>query len=62
MAAVKMYKITVKNNPGFVGKGAGGVQFANGSATIQDGRMVKWFRDHDGYDVKEIKDSKEPKE
>ena len=50
-ASVKMYKITVKNNPNFVGKGAGGVQFANGAAQIPDGRMVKWFRDHDGYEV-----------
>ena len=47
----KMFKIAVKNNPNFVGKGAGGVQFANGTAVIPDGRMVKWFRDHEGYEV-----------
>ena len=50
-ASAKMYKITVKNNPRFVGVGAGGVQFANGEAMITDGRMVKWFRDHEGYEV-----------
>ena len=53
---VKMYKITVKGNPNFVGKGAGGVQFANGSAVIPEGRMVKWFRDHNGYEVAEVKE------
>ena len=55
-AKMKMYKITVKNNPNFVGKGAGGVQFANGSAVIPEGRMVKWFRDHNGYEVAEVKE------
>lgn len=53
---VKMYKIIVKNNPNFVGKGAGGVQFANGSAVIPDGRMVDWFRNHSGYEVSEVKE------
>lgn len=55
-AKLKMYKITVKNNPRFVGVGAGGVQFANGSAVIPEGRMVKWFRDHNGYEVAEVKE------
>ena len=50
-ASVKMFKITVKTNPNFVGTGAGGVQFAHGSAVIADGRMVNWFREHDGYEV-----------
>ena len=53
---VKMFKITVKNNPNFVGKGAGGVQFANGTAVIPDGRMVKWFQSHVGYEVSEVKE------
>ena len=51
----KMFKISVKNNPEFVGKGAGGVQFANGSAEIPEGRMVDWFRRHKGYEVTEVK-------
>lgn len=50
-ASVKMFKITVKTNPNFVGTGAGGVQFAHGTAVIADGRMVNWFREHDGYEV-----------
>ena len=55
----KMFKITVKNNPQFVGKGAGGVQFANGSAEIPEGRMVDWFRSHKGYEVTEVKEDPE---
>lgn len=55
-AKAKMYKVTVKNNPNFVGKGAGGVQFANGTAVIPEGRMVQWFRDHAGYEVVEAKE------
>ena len=55
-AKIKMYKITVKANPKFVGIGAGGVQFANGSAVIPEGRMVSWFREHVGYEVTEVKE------
>lgn len=45
--------VTVKNNPNFVGTGAGGVQFANGKAEITSARMAEWFREHPGYEVKE---------
>lgn len=51
---VKGYIVTVKNNPNFVGIGAGGVQFANGKAEITSERLANWFREHDGYEVKEV--------
>ena len=50
----KMYKITVKSNPKYSGIDAGGVQFAHGEAIIPDGRMVEWFKEHEGYHVAEI--------
>ena len=50
----KMYKITVKSNPKYCGIDAGGVQFAHGEAIIPDGRMVEWFKEHEGYHVAEI--------
>ena len=50
---VKTYIVTVKNNPNFVGIGAGGVQFANGKAEGVSERMAAWFREHPGYEVKE---------
>ena len=50
----KMFVITVKNNPDFCGKGAGGVQFANGEAKTPSARMAAWFKEHPGYDVKEV--------
>ena len=53
---IKTYIVTVKNNSKFCGKGAGGVQFANGSAEIPEGRMVDWFRSHKGYEVTEVKE------
>lgn len=53
-ASAKMFKITVKTNPDFVGTGAGGVQFAHGTAVIPEGRMVNWFKEHDGYEVTAI--------
>ena len=43
------YEITVD-----CGVGAGGVQFAYGKAQITAGRMVEWFREHEGYTVTEI--------
>lgn len=43
--------IKVKDSPNFCGIGAGGVQFANGRATITSGRMAEWFNEHDGYEV-----------
>lgn len=48
------YEITIPGNPNFCGVDAGGVQFAYGKAEIAPGRMVEWFREHDGYEVKEI--------
>lgn len=53
--ATKKYIIKVKNNENFVGMGAGGVQFANGKAEITSERMVAWFKEHDGYEVIEVK-------
>lgn len=49
----KTYTVTVKNNPNFVGIGAGGVQFANGKAEGVNERMAAWFREHPGYEVTE---------
>ena len=49
------YIVTVKNNPTFCGKGAGGVQFANGKADVDSDRMAQWFKDHPGYDVTKAK-------
>ena len=64
MAAKKAKKITgyeikVTGNPKFCGIGAGGVQFAYGKAQIAEGRMVEWFREHDGYEVTEIAEDEE---
>lgn len=49
----KKWIVIVKNNPNFVGRGAGGVQFANGKAEVTSERMANWFREHPGYEVKE---------
>ena len=49
----KGWLVKVRNNPGFCGIGAGGVQFANGQATIESERMASWFREHKGYSVTE---------
>lgn len=49
----KAWIVKVKNNPNFVGKGAGGVQFANGEARVESPRMVAWFKEHQGYEVTE---------
>lgn len=51
---VKKWVVTVKDNPDFVGRGAGGIQFANGKAEVNSERMARWFREHPGYEVKEI--------
>lgn len=48
------YEIRVAENPNFCGIGAGGVQFSYGKAQITGGRMVEWFREHNGYEVTEI--------
>lgn len=52
----KVWIVKVKNNPSFVGKGAGGVQFANGAARVESPRMAAWFKEHSGYDVTEIEE------
>lgn len=52
--AVTGYEIKVVGNTEFCGVGAGGVQFAYGKAQITGGRMVDWFREHEGYEVTEI--------
>ena len=54
MKKVKKYKINVTTNPGFCGVDAGGVQFAHGTAIINEGTMVEWFREHEGYSVDEV--------
>ena len=48
------YEIKVVTNPNFCGVDAGGVQFSYGKAQIPGGRMVEWFREHDGYEVTDI--------
>ena len=48
------YEIKVVTNPDFCGIDAGGVQFSYGKAQITEGRMVEWFREHEGYEVTEI--------
>lgn len=45
--------VKVKNNPGFCGIGAGGIQFANGKAMTASARIAEWFREHEGYEVVE---------
>ena len=47
------YTVRIKNNPKFCGKGAGGVQFANGKAEGVSPRMAEWFKEHKGYEVVE---------
>lgn len=50
------YIVKTTNIPDFTGIDAGGVAFANGSATVEDARMASWFREHDGYDVEEVEE------
>ena len=50
----KKYLIEVIGNPRYNGEAAGGVQFAYGKAEIMEGRMVEWYREHEGYKVTEI--------
>lgn len=61
-STVSGYEIKVKGNPEFCGIGAGGVQFAYGKAQITNGRMVEWFREHEGYEVTEIHNEDSPAE
>ena len=48
------WTVTVKNNPTFCGVGAGGVQFANGTAVVVSERLAQWFKEHKGYEVKAV--------
>lgn len=50
----KQYKIEVADNKTYCGIGAGGVQFANGSAVIGECTLVNWFKEHKGYTVTEV--------
>lgn len=52
----KKYIIKVKTNPAFCGIDAGGVQFANGKAIINECHLVEWFREHEGYSVTEFEE------
>lgn len=52
---LKTYKVTVNGSPGYCGEGAGGAQFAHGEALITSERLAKWFGEHEGYTVTEIK-------
>lgn len=56
----KKYLIKVETNPSFCGIDAGGVQFANGQAIINECPLVGWFREHEGYSVKEVPEPKDP--
>lgn len=47
----RCYVIKVRDNPEYCGIGAGGVQFANGTAKTNSSRMAEWFREHKGYIV-----------
>lgn len=51
---LRTYKVTVKDNPGYCGEGAGGAQFAHGSALITSDRLAAWFREYEGYAVEEV--------
>ncbi len=52
-AVSRKWVVKVTANPSFCGVGAGGVQFANGEAVTESGRMAQWFREHNGYEVSE---------
>ena len=60
--AAKKYTVTIKNNAKFCGIGAGGVQFADGKATVTSERMANWFREHRGYEVVETTDGNQQAE
>lgn len=59
---VSHYIVRVKGNESFVGKGAGGTQFANGEAKVASERMAAWFREHPGYEVTEVMEEEKPAE
>lgn len=53
--AVKTWTVSVEKNPKYCGEGAGGAQFANGTAVINSERLANWFKCHKGYKVEEVK-------
>ena len=57
----KKYIIKVENNPAYCGIGAGGVQFANGKAAINECPLVNWYKEHEGYSVEEVVEKAEDK-
>lgn len=56
---IKQYIVTVDGNKEYCGIGAGGAQFAHGTATITSELLANWFKEHDGYTVTEVKESAE---
>lgn len=58
MAKAKNYIVSVEDKK-YCGIGAGGAQFAYGEARITSERLANWFREHEGYTVKEVKDTKD---
>lgn len=52
----KRYLVEVTTDTNYCGICAGGVQFAYGKAEIPEGRMVQWYKEHEGYKVTEIAD------
>lgn len=55
MAATKKVTIKIKSNPNYCGIGAGGIHFAYGKAVVEDGPIVNWYREHEGYEVSNAK-------
>ena len=53
------YIIKVETNPTFCGIDAGGVQFANGQAIIEECPLLNWFREHEGYSVGAVEENAE---
>ncbi len=53
---MKKYKIKVKNNPNYCGIGAGSIQFAYGESIVNEGNLVNWYKEHDGYEVEEVEE------
>lgn len=49
----KKYIVSNVNYPDYCGIDAGGVQFAHGKAELTEGRMLEWFKEHEGYSVEE---------
>ena len=55
------YIIKVETNPTFCGIDAGGVQFANGLAIIEECPLLNWFKEHEGYSVETVEENTEEK-